>query len=173
MKTSTRTLLAGLLVGFSAASQAALDHADTSFMKSAAEAGATEIEASQLAGQKASSAEVKTFAATMVTDHTKVAEELKTLAQQKGVKLPDGPSMIQKAKLKTLSMHKGAAYDKDYAEEIGVKAHEDTIKLFQTASTSAKDADVKAWAAKTLPGLQHHLEMAKTLQAGTAAAAAK
>ena len=43
------------------------------------------------------------------------------------------------------------------------EAHEDTVKLFEEASREAKDPEVKAWATKTLPGLKHHLEMAKAL----------
>jgi hypothetical protein len=56
-----------------------------------------------------------------------------------------------------------AKFDERYARNFGVKAHESTIKLFQEAAQNAKDADVKAWAQKTLPSLQHHLEMAQAL----------
>lgn len=33
---------------------------------------------------------------------------------------------------------------------------------FQTASKSAKDGDIKAFAAKTLPTLQEHLQLAQS-----------
>jgi putative membrane protein len=58
----------------------------------------------------------------------------------------------------------GPSFDKMYASQIDVSAHEDAVKLFQTAATNAKDPEIKAFAAKTAPALQHHLEMAKTLQ---------
>jgi putative membrane protein len=47
---------------------------------------------------------------------------------------------------------------------MGVTAHEDTVKLFQKASADAKDPEVKAFATKTLPKLQHHLQMAQDLK---------
>jgi hypothetical protein len=47
-----------------------------------------------------------------------------------------------------------------------VVAHEQTIELFQKAANS-KDAELKAFAQKTLPKLQHHLKMARELQANT------
>lgn len=138
---------------------------DAAFMKQAAQNGAAEIEASQLAGTKAKSADVKSFAATMVSDHTKVAGELKALAASKKVELPEGPSMKQKAGIKLLGGADGDAFDARYAKDFGVDAHVDTIKLFEQAAKEAKDPEVKAWAEKTLPGLKHHLEMARALPA--------
>ena len=145
-------------------------HADAAFMKDAAHAGELEIEGSKLALTKSASPEVKKFAQMIIDDHTKAGQELGTLAAAKGVKIADDPSMTQKAKLKMLGTHDGAKFDAKYAETIGVGAHEDAVKLFTKASTNAKDPDVKAFAAKTLPTLQHHLEMAQQLKASTAAA---
>jgi putative membrane protein len=140
---------------------------DKKFMTDAAEAGHTEINASKMALEKNRSPAVKDFAETMVGDHTTVADELAKLAAAKNVKLPDGPSVMQKAKIEVLSKLDGATFDKQYASIIGVSAHEDTIKLFQDAAANAQDPDVKQFAAKTLPGLQHHLEMAKRLKTAT------
>lgn len=136
---------------------------DESFMKDAAHAGAAEIEASKLAQSKAKSADVKAFADAMITDHTKVADELKALAAKKSVKLPEGPSIKQKAELKLIDAGDNDKFDERYAKHFGVNAHKGTIKLFEDAAKNAKDPEVKAWAEKTLPGLRHHLEMAQAL----------
>ncbi len=136
---------------------------DEAFMKDAAHAGAAEIEASKLAQTKAKNADVKSFADTMIADHTKVADELKALAAKKNVKLPDGPSVTQKAELKLIDAGDNDKFDERYAKHFGVNAHKDTIKLFEEAAKEAKDPEVKAWAEKTLPGLRHHLEMAEKL----------
>ncbi len=154
-------------LGFMAAS-AASARSDADFMKQAAQNGAAEIEASQLALQKARNPEVKAFAEKMVADHTKTSEELKQLAASKNVKLPEGPSMKQKAELKMVSAGDDAKFDERYAKAFGVKAHQETIKLFQEAAAKATDADVKAFAQKTLPALNHHLEMARALEGATA-----
>lgn len=166
MRAQTRILSLAVFAALSiGAAQAAHARSDKSFMKEAAHAGAAEIEASKLAQTKAKDPAVKSFADTMVTDHTKVADELKTLAASKKVTLPDGPSVGQKAKLKMIDAGDNDKFDQRYVKTFGVKAHEDTIKLFEDASKNAKDPEVKAWAEKTLPGLRHHLEMAQALPA--------
>ncbi len=136
---------------------------DEAFLKDAAHAGAAEIEASKLAMNKSKNADVKAFAASMIDDHTKVANELKALAASKKVKLPAEPSLSQKAELKLIDAGDNDKFDERYAKHFGVKAHEDTIKLFEDAAKEAKDPEVKAWAQKTLPGLRHHLQMAQGL----------
>lgn len=138
-------------------------HVDAAFMKKAAENGLAEVEASRSAASKATNTQVKSFAQQMVDDHTKTNDELKALATSKGVKLPTEPTLAQRAKLKILQGSDGANFDKRYAESFGVKAHEETVSLFQKEAQKAKDADVKTWADKSLPALQHHLEMAKDL----------
>ena len=168
MRSTPRLLSLNLLLAGAAFVTQAHARSDESFMKEAAHAGAAEIEASKLAQTKAKNADVKAFADAMIADHTKVADELKTLAAAKKVKLPDGPSLKQKAELKMIDAGDNDKFDERYVRNFGVKAHEDTIKLFDEASREAKDPEVKAWAAKTLPGLKHHLEMAKALPAATA-----
>lgn len=142
-------------------------HSDAAFMKDAAHAGHMEVEGSRLALSKSTSSQVKAFAQMMVDDHGKAAQELGKLAAAKGVKLPDEPALTQKARLKLLGTHDGPKFDAKFAETVGVNAHEDAVKLFSKASAEAKDPDVKAFAAKTLPTLQHHLQMARDLQGAT------
>ena len=165
LSTAIVALAAGL--GAHAADTSKLSHQDKSFLKDAAEGGNTEVEASQVALSQSTSADVKTFAQMMVDDHGKAGTELKGLADQKGVKVSDTPSLAKKTEIKMLSERKGSSFDQHYAESIGVKAHEDTIKLFQKEVDKGTDADVKAWASKTLPALQHHLEAAQALKAKT------
>jgi putative membrane protein len=46
-----------------------------------------------------------------------------------------------------------------------VKDHEEDIAEFEKEARSGKDADLKAFAEKTLPTLKEHLKMAKELGA--------
>ncbi|NGM86561.1 DUF4142 domain-containing protein [Parapusillimonas sp. SGNA-6] len=140
-----------------------LDGGDRRFLENAAQGGHAEVEGSKMAQEKAKSATVKQFAEQMIQDHTKVNEELAALAKQKGYTPPTEPSLMQRAELKTLSMTDDS-FDKMYASRIGVAAHEDTLKMFQDAAANAKDPDIKAFAAKHVPALQKHLEMAKAMQ---------
>ena len=146
---------------------AKLSGQDKSFLKDAAEAGNAEVEGSKTALDKSTSADVMSFAHMMIDDHSKAGNELQGLAGQKGVKLPDGPSMTKKAEIKMLSERKGSGFDQHYADSNGVAAHQQTIKLFQKEVDKGTDPDVKAWASKTLPTLQHHLEAAQALKTKT------
>jgi putative membrane protein len=164
---SAATVALAVSLGAHAQAPAKLSHQDTSFLKDAAEGGNAEVEGSKVAVAQSSSADVKTFAQMMVDDHTKAGTELKGLADQKGVKVSDTPSITKKTEIKLLSERKGSSFDQHYADSIGVKAHQDTIKLFQKEVDKGTDPDVKAWASKTLPTLQHHLEAAQALKAKT------
>ena len=159
-------LLSGIAINSIAA--AAPCAYDKQFLSKAADAGSTEIAASKVAQSKSSNGEVKAFAASMVTDHGKVAEELKQLASSKQIDVSEQPGARHQAQIDKLSRLEGAQFDKEYAARIGVAAHKEAVKLFTDASQKASDPDIKAFAAKTLPKLQHHLEMATALHAALA-----
>lgn len=144
-----------------------LSEPDKAFLQQAARNGMTEVEGGKLAVQRASSAHVKQFAQHMVDDHTKANAELKRLATAKGVELPTEPSVRQQAEVKLLERKKdGADFDDTFAKRMGVKAHKQTIALFQKGERQASDPDVKAYAARTLPQLKEHLQMAEQLHGG-------
>ncbi|MFC4273818.1 DUF4142 domain-containing protein [Achromobacter aloeverae] len=146
------------------ANESHLASADKSFLEDAAQGGYAEIQGSQMALQKSRNEDVKTFANQMIKDHTAVGEELAALAKSKGYTPPTEPSLMQKGELKALDVTDDS-FDSMYARRIGVAAHESTIKVFEKEIKDGKDAEVKAFAQKTLPALQSHLEMAKALQA--------
>ena len=159
-------LLSGIAINRIAA--AAPGAYDKQFLSKAADAGSTEIAASKVAQSKSSNPEVKKFANAMVTDHTTVADELKQLASSKQIEVSDLPGAKHQAQIDKLGRLEGQQFDKEYAASIGVAAHKDVVKLFTDASQKASDPDIKAFAVKTLPVLQHHLEMANALQAALA-----
>lgn len=136
---------------------------DRGFMEQAAQNAHAEIEASRLATQKATDPQVQRFAQTMVDEHMRLGDELRTLARTKGVELPNEPSMMQRGRLKLLSTSKGESFTRRYVESFGIATQEDTVKLFEEAAAKAQDPDVKAFASRGLPGLQRHLTVAKEL----------
>lgn len=142
----------------------ALAQEDKAFVQKAAESGHMEVEASKLAGERAKSEEVKTFATLMVKDHTAANQEGASIAGSKGITPPAAPSAMQQDKLKKLEGMKDAEFDKAYAKEIGVAAHEEAVKLFEDATGALKDPDLKAFAVKTLPKLKKHLGMARDVE---------
>ena len=115
----------------------------------------------KLAQDHASSQAVKDFGQHMVDDHSKANDELKSLAQQKNVTLPADLDAKDKATIDRLSKLNGAAFDRAYMRDM-VADHKKDIAEFQKESNSGLDADVKAWASKTLPTLQQHLQLAES-----------
>jgi putative membrane protein len=61
-----------------------------------------------------------------------------------------------------LSALSGAEFDRKYMDEM-VKDHEKDVAAFERESTKGSDPDLKAWAAKTLPTLREHLQMARDI----------
>lgn len=146
------------------ASVALADSPDSSFIKSAAEGGMSEVELGQLAQQKAMNPAVKGFGAMMVKDHTAANEKLKALAATKQVGLPDSPSVMQKASKAKLDMMSGDSFDKSYVKGM-IDDHKDDIKEFQKEVVDGKDPQVKAFAAATLPTLKMHLKKIQSIAA--------
>ena len=140
--------------------------ADSAFMHTAAIGGMAEVELGKLGVANATSSDVKQFAQRMVDDHSKANDELKALAAQKNVTLPAQLDAKHKAVVDKLAKQKGAAFDAAYMSEM-VNDHNTDVALFQKESKSGKDAETKAWAAKTLPTLQEHQKMAKEIHAKT------
>ncbi|HEV7858791.1 MAG TPA: DUF4142 domain-containing protein [Pyrinomonadaceae bacterium] len=141
----------------------ALSSMDRKFMMEAAAGGMAEVAMARLATEHASSDAVKQYAQHMIDDHTKANDELMQLASTKGVTLPTGPDAKHQAMMAKMQALSGAAFDREYVKNAGVKDHETMEKLFQKESGGAKDADTKAFASKTLPTVQDHLRMAREM----------
>ena len=140
-----------------------MSSADQKFMMMAAMGGMAEVEMARLALQKSTNESVKRYAQKMIDDHTMAGEELMRLASMKGVALPaqpDAKHMSMMAKMQKLS---GMEFDMMYVKEAGVKGHEGMEKLYMKESMSGKDMDAKAFAAKTLPTVRMHLQMARDM----------
>ena len=140
-----------------------LDHSDRKFLETAAKDGLAEVELGQLASQRAESPDVKQFGQRMVQDHGKANDQLKQLAQSKGMDVPTETDKSHQKKMAKLQKLNGAQFDKQYMDDM-VKDHKKDVKEFQKQAKSAKDPDVKNFAAQTAPTLQEHLQMAEAAQ---------
>ena len=121
-----------------------------------------EIQSSKVASQKGN-ANVKAFAERMIKDHTKTSEELKGMAGKAKAKLPTALDAEHQKKLDQLQKLTGEQFNTAYAS-LQVQAHEEAVKLFEAYSSGGDDAELKAWAAKTLPALKEHLQHARKLK---------
>lgn len=132
-----------------------------SFMYKAAVGGMMEVELGNIAQQMALSSAVKEFGSMMVRDHSKANDELKSLASSKNVMLPTAyPADIQNH-IDEMKKMTAANFDKHYMQMM-VNDHAKDINLFKSAAQDS-DADVSAFASKTLPVLEGHQKRAKEI----------
>jgi putative membrane protein len=132
------------------------------FVKEAAISDMTEIAAAKL-GEDRGNAQEKTFATQMVTDHTKTSEELKSMAPADAkAAIPSALDSSSQSKIDKLKDAKPDDFSSDF-DSMQVGAHKDAVSLFERYAKAGDDPKLKEWAGKTLPTLQHHLEMAQSL----------
>jgi len=136
---------------------------DSKFAVEVASGGMMEVQLGELAQQKASNQRVKDFGAMMVRDHSKLNDELKSLAAMKNITLPPAPGEDHMDDIKKLSEKSGKEFDKDYIK-LMIDDHEKDIDKFEKCSKDAKDPDLRAFAEKTLPILRKHLDDAKKIK---------
>jgi putative membrane protein len=139
------------------------------FIKKASQDGMAELKLASLAQQKSPSDDVKRFAAQMQQDHSKANAELTSIAASKHITVPEALDAEHQKMLTELSGKNGTAFDAAYASHM-VSAHQKAVALFREGSQSP-DTAIAAFAAKTLPTLEHHAGMAKDLASGRKLAA--
>jgi putative membrane protein len=142
-----------------------LGSADRKFIMEAAMGGMAEVELGRLASERGSSETVKQFGQRMVDDHSRANGELTQLASSKGITLPTALDAKHQAAMAKMAALSGAAFDRAYSKDM-VKDHNKDVALFQREASQGADADLKAFAQKTLPTLQEHLQMARSLPGG-------
>lgn len=137
------------------------------FMTKSASSNMLEIEAGKLAQQRATNPQVKEFANMMVKDHTAASQEMRQLATSKNITLPDSMSNDHMDHMRDLREKRGADFDRAYMDRM-VSAHEDDVERFEDVAedNDYRDAEVKAFAAKTLPKLRQHHERARQIRDG-------
>jgi putative membrane protein len=169
----TSVVLCVLLSPLPAAAHHTADINDAQIASIVVTANQVDVDAGELARARASSAEVKKFAQTMVADHTSVNKSAVDLATKLGVTPQDNDTSRalkaggdkNVANLKTLS---GRAFDKAYVDH-EVAYHTQVLEAIdKTLIPGARNAELKALLVKVRPAFVAHLEHAKHLQASLA-----
>jgi putative membrane protein len=139
---------------------AALTRGDHRIVKKAAACTNYETALSRQASSRASLAEVRSYADTLVRDHERMRSELAAFAAGRGVMMPSGDRY--RDDLDDLAQKTGTDYDEAYLEEM-IDSHEDSIRLLEKAAES-DNSDFAAFAVQHLPTLRDHLARAKQLE---------
>jgi len=129
---------------------------DKHFLMEASQGGMAEIQLGQLASEKGQSPKVKAFGEKMVTDHTKLNNELKPFADKDGVPPPTGLSAEDQAELDKLNGLSGAEFDKEYVAYME-KDHRHDQQAFQQEISSTQDTQLKMAVEHGLKVVDQHL----------------
>jgi putative membrane protein len=137
-----------------------LSSADRMFVDQAAESGVATVQAGKLAVQRARDPRVRLFAQRMIDDHDTANDELAKLASARGITPPGEPSLRHRKEMDALQKRSGVEFDRAYMKG-QVAVHQKAVALFDRQSRMGQDAELRQWAAKLLPALREHLQMAR------------
>jgi putative membrane protein len=141
---------------------------DAQILAVVAAANEGEVAAGKLASTKATNDSVKAFARDMVTDHSKMLDDGRALAQKLNITpASTAADSLTKAnhdlatRLSTAA--KGAAFDTMYVNA-QVAGHEQVLDMLKNAQSQAQNADLKSMLQSAQGTVQQHLDRIKTIQ---------
>jgi putative membrane protein len=152
-----------LALATSAALAADISKADQQFADEAARAGIAEVALAKLALEKTTNDHLRNFGERMVLDHGEANEALKDVSRRLVLTLPSSLDASQLQSLAELRKLSGAAFDRQYMHDV-VAQHKKAVVLYDRQATAGDNAELRAFAAKTLPLLQRHLLLAEATQ---------
>ncbi len=135
---------------------------DRMFVSKAMQGGLAQIQLGQLTLQKSDNQQVKQFAQRMIDDHTKLNDQMKPVAQQLGVSVPDQISKGDRKTIAKLQALSGSAYDQAYIKDM-VKDHKQDLSAFQMEASSGQDQTVRDAANQGSKVIAQHLQLAQQL----------
>jgi putative membrane protein len=131
--------------------------ADKTFVKKALEGSMAEVQMGQLALQKSNDDQVKQFAQRMVDDHGKMVDQMKPVAEQMGVKVPEGPNKAQMKSMDKMKGLSGDAFDQAYIKDM-VKDHKKDDSEFKQEAQSTQNPQLKPLVTQGAQIIETHLQ---------------
>ncbi|WP_347904557.1 DUF4142 domain-containing protein [Pseudomonas purpurea] len=162
MATRIRTTRLALILGLGASS--AFAQAPVDFINDVSAKGVAEIEASRLAHQQTASKEIKDYTIVVINDRTTANQHLAKIAKKLDLPIAGREEVVNQAKRLMPAVPPGDGFDQAYAAS-QVKTTEEAIEQLQQEAQTTDVPELKAFAEETLPKLEHHLQMARALQA--------
>jgi putative membrane protein len=146
----------GSVGGMKPDQQAAIDKM---FVKKAMQGNIAEVQLGELTLQKSNNDQVKQFARTMIDDHTKLNEQMRSVALQLSVQIPTEVSKKDKSLINKMQALSGTAYDQAYIKEM-VKDHKQDLSEFRMEASNGNLKDPATQGSKVI---SEHLQMAQQL----------
>lgn len=132
-------------------------HKDKQYLSKTAQGLISEVAMGEMAQKNAADERVKQFGKRMVDDHGKELADLKRLASQKKVTLPDAMDHGQKKEFDKLSKLSGKDFDKEYVK-YEAKDHKEDVEDQGKEMKSTSDPDLKKFASASYDTVSRHKE---------------
>jgi putative membrane protein len=133
-----------------------------------------QIDSGRVAEQKATTANIRDYARLMVVTHIPVVDDLNAILQRKRITAPP-ETLLQGAydtMIASLKADTGVALDRDYVQG-QVDYQKGNAALFRYEIQYGADPDLRAFAQRTLPKIEDHLQRAVKLAKGDAPAVSR
>jgi|GEM_PF-2557575 len=137
------------------------------YVQTAGQSGLFEVEAGKIATRRARSAEVRSFARMMVSDHTEANRKIRSAAMASNPPIPF-PTALDPQHQETLAALRSVPrteFDHQYMEG-QVEGHREALELQQSYGESGSDPKLKAVASELTPIVRHHLDEAQSILSG-------
>jgi putative membrane protein len=141
---------------------ASIDESISDFLTEATDARMMDLAQGKLAIERGTTAEVRKYGALMVKDQTKLLEEIRRLARTRKVALPKDISFEKEKGLEDLTAKTGSDFDKKFMQMMTID-HRRDVRKFRNAE-GIEDAEIAAFASRTRPVIEKHLEQAKEIR---------
>jgi predicted outer membrane protein/sporulation protein YlmC with PRC-barrel domain len=142
--------------------QSQLSQQDRQFVQQAGISNQFEIQAAEIAQDKAGNQQVQQFAQRMIKDHRTVGDRLAAVVQPLNVQVPQQLDEQHRRMIEDLRNMSGDQFDAAYIRG-QIDAHNQAVALFEKQSNSGQNQELKRLASDTLPRLREHLTSAQDL----------
>lgn len=136
-----------------------LSREDQLFVEKAAQSGLAEVTFGRLAVERSGFPQVRAYGNAMVNDHGRLNEELKRIASNRGLLLSTSLDVALQRDADRMSQLKGTDFDDAFMMHM-IESHRRAVSEFEAAANNSRDEELKAFAARSLPQLQQHLQLA-------------
>lgn len=118
------------------------------------------IKFAQLAQQRSTDTKVKALARDLEKEQETQLSQLKSLANAKSISVPNGENEEVQKELSRLTDNKN--FSNEWCKKM-IDEQEETIRNYEKVANESVDADIRDWAAKTLPDTRKKLDELKQL----------
>ncbi|MGZ3750961.1 MAG: DUF4142 domain-containing protein [Mucilaginibacter sp.] len=141
--------------------KASIDSTGQKFIQNALDGSITEIKASELVAAHSKNVRVINLAKLIIEDHNQVNVSLKKIEKDNAIKSTDTIATVHTQAISELTKLSGEEFDRSYLRMM-IRDHESALMIFLFSTQNSNQA-VQAFAKKTLPTIQLHLDSARAI----------